>query len=113
MATKHEINEVLNALNEERTDIISDIISADIKCVDVGIDAIDGITAYDCTRPAGHRSVWVRYEQLNADRLEVLCGEIEEQVELLQNYLNLMQALACNQRRAEEWAKVEPDEEEE
>lgn len=111
MATKHEINEVMSELHEERFEIIGDIISANAKCADVGIDAIDGIMTYNCTRPAGHRSVWVSYEQLNADRLDVLCGEIEEQVELLQNYLSLMQALAHNQRKAEEWAKVEPDEE--
>lgn len=111
MATKHEINEIMNELHEERFEIIGDIISANAKCADVGIDAIDGIMTYDCTKSAGHRSAWVSYEQLNADRLDVLCSEIEEQVELLQNYLSLMQTLAYNQRKAEEWAKVEPDEE--
>lgn len=112
MATKIEINEILSDLQEERTDIISDIISARHKCTDCDIEPKEDLWVYDMSRPLGYRSVCFDYEQMNADQLDSLCGEIEEQVELLQNYFHLMQALAYNQRKAEEWAQVEPDEEE-
>lgn len=96
------MNEYLNELNEERNSILTDVATALELCDTNSLQPLTTYEHFDDSRPIGYRFVDLSYTVLTADQLDVLCVHIDDQLDVLKNYLHHIQALAVNAHRIED-----------